>query len=233
VNRRFRSVALYSAGIALAFLISGCGNADDFDGPEAPPSYQNPVVLTEGDYFPEYLPYIRSGPTSADSALRAESSVDAFEGEVNGIRLYSQERAFYGLSEDKKGCPVQEYSIGDVVTFGYLPGGTFAAGPQYSAICEDGSVGWTTQNFDTKHGTFTVVYDHLEPAFAHRAPHTRVESRTLRGHPGVIIEPPGEGIFGRSNVAVVVPGGMLLLDAFDLPLAESLKIIEGIECDGC
>jgi hypothetical protein len=233
VNRPSRAIALFGAGLALALLITACGNDRYDEGPGIPPSHRRPVVLTEGDYLPEYLPSIQTGPTSAEAALQTEGNLDTFEGELNGIRLYSQNRAFYDPSISKKGCPLREYAIEDRVSFGYLPGGTSAMSPQYSAICRDGSVGWTAQAFLTKHGSFDVVYDHLDPAFAHEAPRERVETGTLRGLPAVVIAPPGEGIFGGSTVAVVVPGGTLLLYAHDLPLAESLKIIEGIECEGC
>jgi hypothetical protein len=203
-------------------------------GAGAFPTYEHPVPLTEGDYFEAYISEVRLGPEAVQSVREAEKDLGVFEGEINGVRLYSSQHGLEDPAVAKKSpCAIHEARIVEDITFGYLPGGTSAGSPLFSAICEDGYVVFTSQSFFTKHGSFDIQYARGERALEHDAPSTRIEPATVRGQPAVIIRPPVDDIFGRSTVAVVVPEGMLLLDAFDLPLAETLKLLEGIKCDGC
>lgn len=202
-------------------------------GGDGPPLYSELLQLVPGEYVSP------AGDPQAEarglSALRAEAGKAQFDGFINGIRLYSFQRAAADPSVSRQACEgeVQEFRPFEGLTFGYLPPGTLARGPQYVVICDDGSRAGYGQQFATLNTDFDVTLGFGELAFGHDATADRVRAATVAGRPGVVIAPLTEEGFGRAWVAVPLSGGLLVVDARNMPLDEVLKIAGGVKCAAC
>lgn len=207
-------------------------SADHVDA-GAGPIYPEPVRLTAGEY---------RSPATATQELREEGLrtqqeeelKPRFEGTVNGIRLYVAWNEEPGVR--KVVCGGDKYVSFpevDYLSFGYLPAGTFALSPQHAAICEDGSTAGFGQDFATITTGFQVRYSSGERAFPHDASAERISEGNVSGQDAVFIRPVNDLGYGRSYIAWATPGGLLILDASNMPFDESLKIAEGVQCTNC
>jgi hypothetical protein len=119
------------------------------------------------------------------------------------------------------------------LTFSYLPGGTYANGPQFAGICEQNEVAFIMQEFSTKHGSFQIVFAYGEAAFGHDAPQERVSAEKIGERSGVVIGPLVPEGFGRGWAAYATKRGVVIVDGHNLPASELIKIADGVECSVC
>jgi hypothetical protein len=197
-------------------------------GGGGPPSYLEPVPIVLGDYVP---PWEKAGAAERGMAADiADSKKPRFAGAVGEFRLYGFDQPF---SVEKKRCVAVEFPLVSDLKFNYLPPGTMARGPQYAGVCADGSVQFVLQEFITRNTSFNIGYEPGERAFAHDASAERISAATIGGRPAVVIRPPIEEGFGRSWAAIATDNGFIVVDAHELPLSETIKIAEGVECESC
>jgi hypothetical protein len=243
-----QATAIMRAGAILAmsslfFALGACGDGDSQDGEASggfgrnvaggdhvPPFYMEPVPLTEGDYMPENFPFEQV----AEKALgvqAAEAKSPLFEGSLNGYQVYLPESETD--RDRRRTCQVEGFVPSDSLTLAYLPPGTSATSPQFRGVCPDGSVSFVMQSFVTKHASFDAIYVPGRHWIEAEAPAERVGEITLDGRPGLVIKPLVEEGFGRSYLGLSTGKGILYVDARDLPLEQTQKIIEGVRCDGC
>ena len=198
------------------------------------PVYLEPVPLVPGKYESPLASL--EAREQGMAALNAEKGKPQFEGVINGIRLWSYEHAFNDVSVMKVVCgggDYVEWRLVNKLVFSYLPPGTAAVTPQNEAVCADGSVAWAGQHFLTDGPTFGIWYESGEWAFPQDAPAERVAAGKVQGRPAVIIRPLTKEGFGRTWVVFATKNGMIVVDAQEMPLAEALKIAEGIRCESC
>jgi hypothetical protein len=232
---------------ALAFLVACMGDGDGDGGPSQgdsaidtasritgggaeEPVYEVPVRVTEG----EYRPPVANEEAFARglAAAQAAEGKPAFTGVVNGFQVYptsevARYRRYCG------GGVLQEFPLVDTLTFTYLPPGTFARTPQYAGKCADGSVPFVAQNFVGGAFTLSVVYQPGEPVVDTDASADRVSAGTAGGRPGIVIRPVTPEGFGISTVAFATTKGFIVVRAQNLPLSETQKIAEGVQCASC
>ncbi len=201
-------------------------------GGGGPPEYPEPIQITTGDYVSPSFPF-EAVAEEGLAAIAAERGEAQFEGDVNGFRIYSMRHAYEDPSVEKETCVSVDFPLTDDLKIAYLPPGTFAIGPQYSGVCADGTLAFTLQEFDTKHAWFLIGYEPGERAFRADAPETRIEATEVSGRRAVIVHPVIEEGFGESVVAVATDRGRILVEADNLPLSETLKIAEGVQCEEC
>ncbi len=219
--------------IIVAIAIAACGGSSASTptpsstggvGGGSVPTYKDPQLLKDGDYWPSDLPF-----ASVAAQGQARASQDAakpvFEGNVAGIRLYSFAHAASDPSVDRKWCVVGNFVENNSLTIGYLPGGTYANGPEYAGVCPDGSISFVERSFTTKHGSFDVVYYSGEPAFGIDASADRVGQQAVSGVDGIVVQPVGPNGFGRGWAALATPHGVLIVDGRNLPVDELSKIL--------
>jgi hypothetical protein len=209
-----------SQGATAAQIVGGGG---------APPSYLEPVPIVPGDYVP---PWEEAGAMERGiAAVNADSQKGQFfTGTVGEFRLYGFDQPF---SVEKKRCVAVDFALVDTLKFNYLLPGTKARGPQYAGVCADGSVQFVLQEFTTRNTSFDIAYEPGERAFGHEASAERISATTIGGRPAVVIRPSTEEGYGRSSAAVATDNGFIGVDAHELPLAETVKIAEGVECASC
>jgi len=230
-----------AVGIASWFGVQELWPSGGGDNPEAageivggggsPPIYVEPVRLTDGDYVPPW-----EASRAAEQGLAADvadSQKPRFAGTVGEFRLYALEHVEADFSVEKKFCVAVKFPLVSDLKFNYLPPGTMARTPQYAGVCADGSVQFVLQEFMTRNTIFYIGYEPGERAFRHDAPAERISAATVGGRPAVLIRPPIEDGFGRSWVAVATDSGLIVIDAHQLPLSETIKIAEGVKCTGC
>lgn len=205
-------------------------NQDISRGSAGEPRYEDPVRITPGEYRPPWAG--EAGHARGVAAAQAEEAKPVFKGVINGFRLYgsSDEAAFKQYC--KKGA-IGEFPLVDTLRFGYLPPGTFAETPQYAGLCPDGSVGFVVQSFGGAYFGLTIAYEPGERAFASAAAEHRISPTTVGGRLAVAIRPVTPEGFGRSVVVFAVPTGLIKVEADGLPLSETLKIAEGVQCESC
>jgi len=201
------------------------------DSGGSPPEYEKPMLFVPGDYRPP--------SASVEARDRWEATLDAvrgspqFNGIVAGFRLYGWKDASLDPSLEQKECVAAEFPEVAAMKITYLPAGTSARTPQYAGQCADGSTAWVVQEFIFKYGTFTVGYELGERAIGHDATAERVQPVTVVGREGVAIRPLIEEGNGPSIVAFHLDNGYVVVGAQNLPLSETLKIAEGVQCAGC
>jgi len=198
-------------------------------GGGGPASYLEPVPIVPGDYVP---PWEEAGAMERGiAAVNADSQKGQFfTGTVGEFRLYGFDQPF---SVEKKGCVAVDFPLVDTLKFNYLPPGTKARSPQYAGVCADGSVGFVLQEFTTRNTSFDIAYEPGERAFGHEASAERISATTIGGRPAVVIQPSTEEGYGRSCAAIATDNGFIIVDAHELPLSETIKIAEGVECASC
>jgi hypothetical protein len=201
-------------------------------GGGAVPTYADPVLLKDGDYWPSDVPFASVAAAGAVLASQ-DAQKPAFEGAVAGIRLYSFAHASADPTVDRKWCVVGNFVTNDSLSIGYLPGGTFANGPEYAGICPDGSISFVEREFTTKHGSFDVMFYNGEAAFGHDASVDRVTQQSFNGTNGILISPVGPAGFGRGWAAVRTAHGVVIVDGRNLPADELSKILGGVTCSSC
>jgi len=210
---------------------SSAGDAASVGG-DGPPLYRRPVQLVPGNYVsPAESPEAQARGAAAAEAAAGKAQ---FDGTVNGIRLYSFAKAAADPSVARDPCRGEiTFRESSSLVFRHLPPGTMAKGPQYEAVCDDGSKVSLGQQFATLSTDFDVWIVFGEPAFGHDASADRVKPTSIGGRAGVTIEPLTPEGFGRSWAAVPLGSGLLVVDARNLPLEEVLKIAEGVACTVC
>jgi hypothetical protein len=119
------------------------------------------------------------------------------------------------------------------LTFAYLPPGTYSFGPQSASVCPDGSYSSFGQEFVVHNAAFKVWYSLGDRGFAHDASAGRIREGAVSGKPAVIIDPLTPDGFGRSWIVWRAFDGLIIFEAMDLPIEESVKIVEGVKCEGC
>lgn len=197
-----------------------------------PPVYQEPLLLKDGDYWPPGISF--ASVASAGTGLASQDAQKpAFEGTVAGIRLYSFAHAASDPAVDRAWCVVDHFVDTDAVTISYLPGGTYANGPEYAGTCIDGRVSFVQRDFTTKHGTFEVKFYFGEPAFGHDASSDRVVQEVVDGHAAVVIRPVTDQGFGRGWAAYATRLGAMIVDGRNLPVTELTQILGGAKCAKC
>ena len=201
-------------------------------GGAMPPYYVEPLQITVGDYLPSDFPLEELSERGL-AAVEAEKDKPKFNGIVGDFRLYSFDMAFNDPAIERKRCVVSEFRAVGQLQLAYLPPGTSAATPWYTGYCTDGSMALVMREFLTKHGRFSVAYQGGERAFGHDAPAERISAQTINGRTGVVVRPILDEGFGRLWIAVGTPNGFIVVEAVDLPLAEGIKIAEGVTCDAC
>lgn len=233
--KHFTALFLLVAAVAL----SACGGSPSPTPTPSPgqggitaPYYDEPILLTEGDYLPADFPFDEIA-ARGQALEEADAQKPTFEGIVAGVRLYSVARSFEDPSIEKKWCVVQEFREANDLEFTYLPGGTFANGPQFAGVCAGGEVPLIMQEFSTKHGDFDIVFLYGEAALGHESPAYRVKEVTIGDHDAVVISPVIEEGFGRGWVAYATPKGMVVVDGRNLPTEELVKIAGGVKCSVC
>ena len=197
-----------------------------------PPMYDEPVLLTEGDYLPPDFPFDEIADQGQALAY-ADAQKPTLEGIIAGVRLYSVARSFEDPSIEKKRCVVEEFREAKDLEFTYLPGGTYANGPQYAGICAGGEVALIMREFSTKHGSFDIVFEYGEAALGHDSPAERVKEVTIGDHDAVVISPVMEEGFGRGWVSYATANGILTMDGRNLPTDELVKMAGGVQCSVC
>lgn len=205
------------------------GNVSQVGG--SPPEYEQPVLMVPGDYKP---PSASSEAQAKFAQAIAEASAKPqFNGEINGFRLYGWANAASDPSLEQKECASITFPETELIEFTYLPPGTKAFGPQYAGVCADGSTAWVVQEFGYGYGRITVGYELGERAIGHDAAADRVTAAMVQGRQGVTIAPLIEEGIGQSVVAFEFGKGFIVVGAQNLPLAETVKIGEGIRCADC
>ena len=197
----------------------------------APPEYPIPVPLVTGKYKPPSA--AAEARTRWEAALNAANLLDQFNGTVNGIRLYGRRDAATDPAIERKECVATQFPEVTIFRYSHLPPGTSAVGPQYGGLCADGSTAWTVQDFVYGYGRFTIAYEIGEASIAHEAGPDRVAEAIVAGRPGVVVRPLIEEGNGESIVAYRLDKGIIVVSAQNLPLAETVKIAEGVTCVDC
>jgi hypothetical protein len=233
---------LLIVAVLAALAVASCGSGSTTPTPTtssapgqggaAPPTYADPVLLKDGDYWPSDVPF---ASVAAEGTVLASQDAQkpAFEGSVSGIRLYSFAHALADPAVDRKWCVVGKFVTNDSLSIGYLPGGTFANGPEYAGICPDGSISFVEREFTTKHGSFDVMFYNGEPAFGHDASADRVQEKSINGKAGIVIDPVTQEGFGRGWAAVATSHGVVVVDGRNLPASELTKILGSVTCVSC
>lgn len=228
------------AAAALAVALVACSG--EAGGPEptwssgqgggTPPMYAEPVPLVDGDYLPADYPF---DELAAQGALAEANSrnTPVFEGTVAEVRLYSSEHALRDPSFGRKQCVVGQFREATDLEFTYLPGGTYANGPQFAGVCEDREIAYVMQEFTTKHGSFNIIFAYGEPALGHDAPVERVHVEKIGDHDAVVIDPLIKEGFGRGWAAYATGKGVVMVDGHNLPTGELVRIAGGVECSVC
>jgi hypothetical protein len=156
---------------------------------------------------------------------------------VAGIELIDPSGAISGRGEACDDEGYYEFTQGDALTFGYLPPETYAYGPQYAAVCRDGSIAAFGQEFRAFSSMFVVGYSVDDRVLWHQGTPDGTFEGEIGGRPAVVIaEPPdavGLSTFGRSWIGITTPHGVLALQAINMPVEDALKIAQGIRCDEC
>lgn len=223
-------------GLLLVVGVIACGDGQDSPTAQAgghnPPSYKEPVRLTEGDYMPPDFDWVAFGERGMRAVAEAEGE-QPFEGDIAGFRLYTAASISADPSVERRSCRVETFVEVERLKIEYLPPGTSAFGPQYAGVCGDGSIPWLGREFSGAHGSFDVFYVAGEPAFEHDAPARLIRQSEINDRPALVIEPPLAEGFGRSWVAIQFTGGFVLIDSRDMPMEQTLKIAEGVKCDDC
>lgn len=234
-----RSFTAFSLLAAVAFALSACAGSSSTvvtqtpgHGGITPPMYDEPVLLKEGDYLPPDFPFDEVA-ARGQALASADAQKPTFEGVVAGVRLYSVARASQDPSIEKKRCVVQEFREAKDLEFTYLPGGTYANGPQFAGVCAGGEIAFIMQQFSTKHGSFDIIFEYGEAALGHESPAYRVKEVTIGDHDGVVISPVVDGGFGRGWAAYATSRGILVVDGRNLPTDELVKIAGGVKCSVC
>lgn len=191
-----------------------------------PPLYPRSSPITAGDYQP-----IRSGK-SAREILEPLGFEPATGDEINGIRLfdtwtgYSHYRDLCGSSDFKE---FREY---DAVDFDWLPPGTFAVGPEAAAICPDDTVAGIGQELTTRYSMFQVWYSVGKRGLLHQGTAGGKFAGEINGSPAVVVAQSEEG-WAHSQVGISTAKGIMMLEAWDMPLEDVMKIAAGIRCEEC
>ena len=233
-----RPGAVARALLLVTIFVAGegaCGGADSEPASEegqhgdAPPLYTKPVPLVPGEYTSPAG--IGSALEDAIAAQKADEQIQKFEGTINDVRALPPGKP--GNRDACGGDDIAEFLDSTYLEFAYLPPGTAALGPQYAAVCPDGSVASYGQELIGLNYRLTIQYLVGEREFTHDASVNRVSAGEVAGGPGVIIAPVTPDGFGRSWIAYATTGGMVLVAASDLPLTESMKVTEGVKCAEC
>lgn len=229
---------LWLAAVGLALSCAGPDGSEAPASPQpapvgggAPPTYEEPQRVTEGEYRSPATDFMEEGL----AAEAIDDSKPVFRGTVNGFRLFSFED---GMAPDVP-CTLAE---GETLVWGlpdeahpspinptYLPPGTFAIGPVGILLCPDGTLVEALQDFSVSNATFDIRYDVGRPIVVHEAAAERVEAGTINGQPAVIIRPLIPEGWGPSQVVFQSGQGYLTVLSFDMPLEETLKVAKGLQ----
>jgi hypothetical protein len=197
-----------------------------------PPNDLGVTLLRGGEWFP---------PSASDAALQkaiaaeqADQGKPAFDGEVNGFRLYDFDGASKDVEYPNIWCNASDYKTVEAFRLDYVPPGTYANGSQQQATCVDGTPAFATQQFSSSLASWSVTY---YPVLAKAIPSIvaseRVSAGTVHGRPAVVIRPIISEGNGTSFVAFDFGKGWAVISATEMPLDETLKVAEGLECIAC
>jgi hypothetical protein len=194
--------------------------------------YDEPVPVEPGEYeSPGGRP---EAAQRGMEAYAAEKDEPRFAGVLNGIELGDWARLDEVIREHCRGgglsADLKEVSG---LSYGYLPPGTAAWGPQVARYCENGDLSSVSQEFLVTNASFVIRYKAGKPFVAHDAPERRVAAASLDGNRAVVIRPITEEGFGRSWVAFLAGDGLIEVEGRDLPVEQTMKIAEAIKCDLC
>jgi len=245
MHAMWRPLLLAGAVTALGLLVLACSDGDA--GPQTPvagsprsplpsfppaenfqpagdihaPSYQEPVQVEGGDW---------SVPADGlPSEILTAAGFRPFDGdEANGIRLLGN----FGYREVCGGNDYWKFVKYDGMKYAHLPPGTFAMGPQSAAVCPDGSVAGFGQDFITGSSSFVLSYSVGERALRCGVAAGGKFAGEIAGRPAVVLAQDEEG-YERTWIGLATDRGIIVVDVIRMPLANALKIAEGIECGVC
>lgn len=190
------------------------------------PRYDNPIPVTTGDYRAADFDY----KDASDKAIAAGFNTGpAFSGEIAGITLLAPDQ----VDKLPAGCGIATFPEGVHFQFSYLPPGTSLASPQYAGVCADGTEVFATQNFVTKHGSFTVEFDRNRRTYMLAPPKKLVHAEKLNGQDALVVDSVGPEGEGQSLVAISTSNGMIFITGDNVPVSEFIKVLENLKCGDC
>ncbi len=161
-----KSLAVYGIlGAVLTLGFSSCGGKNDVEDTSSGfyetqfpdevvagghgPSYEEPIPITEGDYFPPDFDH--EAETDRLNAVLSRPQT-YFDGEIGGFDIIplGSER---NVSNEPR-CDVTSFPLIEKIKFGYFPPGTSVSTPQYAGVCPDATVLFVAQSFITQRGSF-------------------------------------------------------------------------------
>lgn len=187
-------------------------------------SYEEPVPLTSPatDTSP---PPTTWQPELLGLSAEDEVTVPSVGITVNGIELAPGHAS---TNCDRQARP----EVADFLEFGYLPPGTFAGSPQYSAVCPDGSTAWTLQEFLGASGSFQIIHFPDEHRVA-AGQGSAAYPIAVADDPGVLFVQRIAGVPTPATVAFLTDRGLIEVVGHGPHPSEVLRIAENITCSGC
>ena len=230
---RYLSAARLLAVTATIFVVAvACGGDDEELQPTSPgvaiepPSYALPSAVTPGDYEP-----VRSGK-SARAILEPLGFEPATGDEINGIRLFDYYTEYFHYKDLCGESDFKEFREYDALDFDWLPPGTSAVGPEAAAMCPDDSVAGIGQEFMTCCSMFQVWYSVGKRALLHQGAGGGKFAGEINGSAAVVVAQSEEG-WSHSQVGLTTSKGIMMLEAWDMPLEDVMNIAMRIRCDMC
>jgi hypothetical protein len=237
VNRVFVLVLALSLCV-----LAACGEEEEVSGTTSapmpsliyvgvgiPPTHTEPILIvpTAAGQTPDR----RHTTDEGIAAEREDQARGTFVGEFAGVSFVTSATDYYGLANVCGGGDIHGYAESDALTFGYLPPGTWEEGPQVATVCPDGSISSFGQGFQIAGGTLNVTHFNQHRALLSHSSLQRIKEAKIAGKPAIVVEPVTEWGFGESTVAIITDGGILAFYASFLPLDQTMKIVEGTECE--
>ncbi len=231
--------AVLSSGIALSLLLSGSDEAPPTNGTSPAgvgggPALGTPRRITEGDWQPPgvyHIPTVDRGPVPTEHV-----------GEViNGIRITAPGEGADGICPGK----ARESDLPFPFEATYLPPNTFEMAKPDVLACPDGRMESAHMSFQIggqsglapgQNGIALFVVNYAALTGPPTASGTgAVSAIEVNGQPAVAVAPEiYEGAeIGQGSVVVDTPNGVIEVVGNTMPLAELVKIAEGLKCSSC
>ncbi len=230
---------LLGAGIGSFFGIRAIADDGNGNAPQGvargggPQPYPTPIPVMPGDWVPP-----ATEPENVDripEVYAGEAGKPLFAGVVNGFRFYTKDDEFQRLPCESTAVSARNVTA-DALPFDvtYFPPGTAEEIHPYLQTCPDGTLHFAVRGFAIGAAGFSVAYFGGELAIQNDSiAEDRVQAAEVHGKAGVIVRPITPEGHGESIAVWPAMDGFMRIYATDLPLEETLKIAEGVTCEGC
>lgn len=171
-----------------------------------------------------------------DAAEAAERQRPKFYGIINGFRFYKTLDENVALP--RRHCPVGTTKQADPAApfpyaISYLPPGTSENYDPYMLVCPDGVIFRAGKFYSGGDALFGVNYYGGEAAIEGHYSRERIETATIQGQPGIIVNAVTPEGYGNSLVAFQTAQGFIEVSGLHIPVEELAKIAGGVTCGSC